>query len=559
MVENADHLWNQCKKLGEKLQVPELQDLKAKLFKTKNKRNEDNLEVGVPASPDYPEKDYLELLGNTNGTEKLLHFSVPKTNSQTKHQITGEVYPLQLNDSFAIDITLRFCHGNIDDGENNESDDRDTIVDLQDIAKLNPDGFFFPENFQASLGQTLVLFTKLHIEENDKEKTDTDLALECLECLLSQQKKSISKKQIQKSLNFGTFLGSPIFEYDNGIEEPGENVHIIIWFNALPRTETEEAEGKYYQLLINLLHCRSRIYFAFSESIYCAVSARELYRNLKEKVEFFEKHSQDETDKKLQGLKDLLIETSKNNFDYTRHLRDLEIHHATILTNIRNYEYFLRKLKETYYPENPDDDLGFLRQVLIHSRQNLLTQIKVYQDYFNPSKNLYRETIDTIKALIAIIQTESDRAHQKELWEHDHHFHEELRERDRKFHEEARERDRNEDILLGSLGLGLGVSGVTSEVIPQPISIILSPDSTPSNNSQTKITPYLPFDILAHLILGTIFFAIAYFLFTCLFFIRRKSKNQQNQEGKNKNNSSSPTDSNPPNSSETTKTTTNSD
>lgn len=216
------------------------------------------------------------------------------------------------------------------------------------------------------------------------------------------------------------------------------------------------------------------------------------------------------------------------------------------MTNIRNYEYFLRKLKETYYPENPDDDLGFFKQVLIHSRQNLLTQIKIYQDYFNPSKNLYRETIDTIKALIAIIQTESDRAHQKELWEHDHHFHEELRERDRKFHEESRERDHNEDILLGSLGLGLGVSGVTSEVIPQPISIILSPDSTPSNNSQTKITPYLPIDIFSHVMLGSIFPVIAYF-----FWIRRKSKNHQN-------NSSSPTDSNPPNSSETTKTTTNS-
>jgi hypothetical protein len=430
-VENANHLWEKCQNLGEKLNVSDLKNFISNKLKKHN-------EIGVPPNQDYPEKDYLELL-----PERLLSFSVGNNNPplrKTNPPLTGEIYPLQIHDTYAVDITLRYP---------------ETIVNTSNLAGLNPDGFFLPDKFKASLGQTLVFFAK----PVENIKNYQELAEECIKNLLRNPK-------IEKiSLTSGCFLGSPIFEYDNGKEKPGENVHILIWFNCYPITENKESKGEYYQLLINLLCCRSKILFAYSESRWCNQEAKSLYQKLKETVKEFDNQSQN-IDKRLKLLKKILSNTSKDAFDYTRHLRDLEIHRATIKTNATNYKLYLDKLKQISVKER--DDLNFLQEFFNHTHKKLIPQIQVDLDYLNSSRDLYSEIIDSIRGFIAIVQTESDR---------------------------------NLQIWLACVGSGLAVSSVSSQVINRPITTYLS-KATEDKSPQLDNISYLFLDGMFHIGLG---------------------------------------------------------
>ena len=465
-LDNANHLWDKCQELGNIFNIKDLESLSNKLKKY-------NYQIGLPATQDYPEKDYLELLA-----EPALDFTVPNTYPQ----LTGEVYPLQIHDTYAVDITLRYP---------------DTTVNINDLTGLNPNGFLLPNQMQASLGQTLVLFAQPVGNIKDYRR----LAEECFRKILPNQ-------QIEKlSLNVGYFLGSPIFEYDNGQEKPGKNLHILIWFNCYPITEAKESEGKYYQILINLLCCRSKVIYAYSESRWCNERAKCLYQDLKNTVEEFD-NLPNNLDDRLQKLKKILTDKSKEAFTYARQLRDLEIQLATIKSNATNYKLFLEKLHQISVEER--DNLTFLQDFLEHIHNKLVAQIQVDLDYLNPGRILYGEIIDSIRGLIAITQTESDRE-----------FQEELKERERQEEEKNRKRDRNLQIWLAAVGSGLAVSGVSSQVLPQPITTYLS---KPVNNETKPEIPYLILDGVFHIGLGIVVAVASLIFWGTNRYINRPSK-----------------------------------
>ncbi|MFY7806514.1 MAG: hypothetical protein ACOVQ7_24135, partial [Limnoraphis robusta] len=130
-VEDADFLWEQCHKLGEYLNIPELQSLGDRLYKENDK-------IGV--NPYHPKSDYLELLQS----ERWLKFpdDIP---DGSQLQLKGEVYPLQIHDSYAVDITLRLPYSG---------------VQLEQLQQLNPQGCLQFERSRSRLGQTLVFFAQ---------------------------------------------------------------------------------------------------------------------------------------------------------------------------------------------------------------------------------------------------------------------------------------------------------------------------------------------------------------------------------------------------------------
>jgi hypothetical protein len=96
-----------------------------------------NGKIGVTLSQDN--STYLELLQ----PENTLNFSAIPDGSTLK--ITGAVYPVQIHDTYAVDITLRYPYPN---------------VDVHQLQGLNPQCCLLPSEIKASLGQTLVLFAQ---------------------------------------------------------------------------------------------------------------------------------------------------------------------------------------------------------------------------------------------------------------------------------------------------------------------------------------------------------------------------------------------------------------
>ncbi|NJO65411.1 MAG: hypothetical protein HC836_47150 [Richelia sp. RM2_1_2] len=111
--EDANLIWEWCENLGKDLNIKELEGFKDKLRKH-------NDEIGLPATQDYPDSDYLELLKEPG----LISFSIPNI----QHQIKGAVYPLQIHDINALDISL-----------SSTSD----AVKLADLNELNPKYFHY--------------------------------------------------------------------------------------------------------------------------------------------------------------------------------------------------------------------------------------------------------------------------------------------------------------------------------------------------------------------------------------------------------------------------------
>jgi hypothetical protein len=363
---NANLIWGWCESLSEELEIEKLEGFKNKLRKQNN-------EIGLPPTQDYPDSNYLELL-----EEGLIDFSIQ--NSQNK--IHGAVYPLQIHDVFSLNISL-----------NTNSN----TINIADLNQLNPKDFSLPENIKSFLkdnflGQTLLLFA----QPVDTTKDYQILAKECLKAL-------VPEIEIKKDLSSGCFFGSPIFEYDNGQEKPGKNIHILIWFNSVFVTEHLVAEELYYQPLIYLLCFRSKILFAYSESRQSYQKAKKLYQKLKDTVENI-KELPKESNERLQEFNNILKKLSFEAFDYTRHLRDLEIQHATIITNCKNYKTVFQELQKISLKGR--DNLQFLQEFLNHARNNFAEQIKVDLSYLNTGRELYSEIINSIRGIVEIEQAE---------------------------------------------------------------------------------------------------------------------------------------------------------
>ena len=126
-VDYADHLWHQCVALGNRLQTnPKLDFLPEHLANKKSQNSQPS--------------DYLELYESDG--DIILPFT---TLSQPDNvPLEGAIYPVQLHDTYALDLTLLAA---------------DTL-EINQLKNLNFQGCLLPHNIQASLGQTLVLFAK---------------------------------------------------------------------------------------------------------------------------------------------------------------------------------------------------------------------------------------------------------------------------------------------------------------------------------------------------------------------------------------------------------------
>ena len=304
------------------------------------------------------------------------------------------------------------------------------------------------------LGQTLVLFAQPESNLNDIPAF-TD---KCLTAILPEPDRQNYRLSAQ-----GIFLGSPVVEYNNNQENPAQPSHILIWLNCHPQTETLEAAGNYYQPLINLLCCRHKILYAYSESQWCNQQARKLYRQLDGKVKGLQQLPSKPT-KRLKQLKEWLTTLSQTAFDYANHLRDLELHRSTIETNHENYQFWLNQLKVVSLEK--EDNLELWQQFI---NRKFIEQINTDLSYLLPSQQLFQQMIDIIRGIVETEQAERDRSLEK---------------------------------TIQIIGVGLGAGAIVSGVVTQHIDKPFAPISL--NNPPHPLVLALFWSVLATLGFGVL-------------------------------------------------------
>ncbi len=407
--QDADQLWQNCANLSEPLAIPDLKSLPEKLKSQPTQ---------IPIT-----RRYIELLPD-NGR---LTYTPPLQIEGSA--LTVEVYPVQLHDTYALDLTLYY---------------QNVTVPASQFSHLNPQGCLLASNIRASLGQTLVLYA----EPVGSPQVDRKLADACVDAFLQgtdQQRPFLSAS--------GQLFGSPIFEYDNGKEKPSEQCHILVWLNRHP--ETLNLAQKTYFSFLSLLCCRSKILFAYHQACWCNHQTRELYAELEQEIQLF-KELPTQPEARLEQLKQKLTQMPPKTFEYAGYLRDIEDHKTAIATNTKNYEYWLGKIRESSLQ---GDDLEFLANFLNQTCQRFQDQIQVYLNYLKPGQQLFEQMLGTIRGIVEIEQAESDRALSKALREKE---------------AAAEEREKRLQLWIALVGTGLAVSGISAQTAAKPVETILT-------------------------------------------------------------------------------------
>ncbi|MBD2043268.1 hypothetical protein [Microcoleus sp. FACHB-672] len=433
---NVDHLWQRCVALGEHLQIPALQSLPNELLQEENKLDEF---TGDKA-------EYLPLLNQANKSDKEPFLRLKSESQPDLLEIIGEIYPLKIQDTNAVDLTLRY-------GE---------TVEVDQLSLLNSKGCLLPNFIQASIGQTLLIFA----EPSDNTKDYKTLADACVEAFLKDaEKTSVSL------ISEGQLFGSPVFEYNTGSEKPADQCQILVWFDCYPTTLSLGEQA--YHSIFMLLYCRHKIIFAYYQARLYYQQARELYNQLEPEIDNFAT-SQEET---LEDLKQRLKQIPRSAFQYTKLLRDIEDYNTTITTIIKNYR---AKLEEIRAHTLPEDKVDFLENFCNRTKE-LQNQIQIDLRYLQPGQQLFEQMIDAIRVVIEINAQEQA-----------------------KHSEDAeKERDRNLKIWVAVVAAGFAVSVVSSAVNPRPIESILN-QPHPDGTMPWPVTglTYSVLDIILHLCLG---------------------------------------------------------
>ena len=347
-VPEAPQLWEQLVDVGNALHIPELQTLREKLICYEGDRY-------FPEAEDFLGAEYLTLLQNN---EPSLDFQVPPQPGGL--EIQGLLCPFRLHDTYAIDLTLF---------------SQDTLT-LPQLNYLNPQNAIL-QNIHASLGQTLLLFCQpLEIQEDNYQA----LADACV-AQLFPGKNSIDL------VDTGSLLGNPIFEYESGIANPGNKLHILVWFKCQDMNANNM--DRVAEILLHLLWCRHKILYVYQQSRWCVNQAKKLYGSLEHYRTNVSQIS--ETPNRRSHLINLHAELQQVELDYANYLDDLAEHENTIAINYINYRTYLEKLEKL-----PSTKLSFCQDFLQYVGNKLQRQIQVDRDYLG----MGRDRLQSLKATV---------------------------------------------------------------------------------------------------------------------------------------------------------------
>ena len=439
-AKNAEHIWQTlADNVGEKFNFPELKSLRDKLICYQNGQYH-------PAGEDGNLSDQKLLLPNGK-TLKFQPLTLPDN-----LKLNGSISAKRIHDTYAADLTFYY---------------NNATIYVADLKQLNPQGCLLPNQIQASIGQTLLLYAE-PVGFYDDSAAYGALAEECVRAFVGEGIAPQFKLTVA-----GKLFGSPIFEYDN----IAKNCHILVWLQQHPDT-LKSLTSTFNFYWTNLLCARSKILFVYRQ-------AKESYRlgqQIAGKLEkllpkFTQIESEPNREDKLNNLKSLLAAISSLVFDYGQELRHLQEFSVTIDINTDNYEEAYARIKGLSIE---GDNLEFLQKFRDLSDRKYQSQIEKYLNYLIANQDLFQQTISRISSMVAIEQAQlsgeqAEREHQRDREQIQLYKQKEEDQKnrdidqitqDKENEDKERKRDRQLENIIFFVGTAIGGSQIFSAAYP---------------------------------------------------------------------------------------------
>jgi hypothetical protein len=132
------------------------------------------------------------------------------------HRLWGEIYPVRLHDTYAVDLTLRY----------------EEIVDWRRCDRSMPQTL-------SKLPSDKRCYYLPNPSTSQNPPIKTLLLIACDRCLQT--------KPHYPLISSRTTFRQSYLEYDNDQENPTQRRHVLVWLNANPETHKQLQQGEVYQ------------------------------------------------------------------------------------------------------------------------------------------------------------------------------------------------------------------------------------------------------------------------------------------------------------------------
>jgi hypothetical protein len=428
----------------------------------------------------------VDLLKDKTLDDVSLQFESTVYQHGTSLPIAGFATPLRIHDSYVLTLNLRRP-------EFDENQKKTNPVELNFLKLLNPSGFLMPNEMGTSLGQTILLtvwytpdkqWLPWKLSQNRQQLRE--LADKCL-------REFIPNNYARPDFNQeGQLFGSPIFEYAIPIQDK-DYCHVLVWVYC--ESETSENFVVSYNSFVNLFYYLNKTVAAYrrSRKVYQVLSKE--YKDIEGYVDEISQEMFVNTtlnEEKLKKLKEYLKIIPLKLIDYLKFIRELDLYRLPIDINAQNYKQELRDIQNQF----PTEDLSFLYRFYEEYFRLFNEQIQSEIVYFTHGIGLLEKTLTAIKIRVEIEQAESDRANESA----------------------AQKRQQRLERLIAFVSTALAVSGITSQVAPNPVKTFLTKPVADKSSDIPELSSYLSYsslEVLIHVLIGVLLAIPVYFLVKC--------------------------------------------
>jgi len=377
--------------------------------------------------------DSIDLLGH----KKVAAFESP---------LDGYAYPVKFGDTYAVQFDLS---GKIETDSDKKFAPKE-IDCLEWLKETIISRFSQP----ATMGQSWLVWGELTANDQD--------ALETAKNCYSQLKLIPNAKWDRDLKASGQFLGANFYELwlrpgDRG--NISQNYHVLICLfpysgeASIPTTSQKMA--KLYPQFMRLFGYRNKVIWAYHQSRQLKSDLKDASRKIQEIVsQLPEQVNAAKVD--LKQLQENLVNCLTIFSIYANYISRLEEQENTINTNLKNYDKRLKTIAERM--EKPPNELKFLATFSEFAEEKYVMQVEADNRSLSAGLRLLENAIETVKGIIEI---------------------------------EKAKRDRTLNFTIGTVGVGIGTSGVAASIYASQIKSPASPENPMSANQVFWLSVFL--------------------------------------------------------------------
>ncbi len=356
------------------------------------------------------QEEYTKFLKSINLDVEIIELLGKARTREFKSPFDGYYYPLQINDTYALQIDYS---GKFD--AKHQRNDNPQNMDDEPFGKLKQEINQQLSQQAGTLGQTWLLWGKLPINKTDSEIEN--IAQKCYTQVVNNynwDRDLIGKGKLQSGTIFELWyhpqdLGVNGKEFWDKFRETSH--HVLIWLfpENISADEMRKQVQSLYHDFLRLWQYRHKIVWSYYQSRYQKLKLKKEYVEIQPSIKQSSKLTtqfQNNT-LKLRDLEKSLTDNLINLSDYTIALNYLENQSRTIQLNLDNYKSRLADIQI----KHKGSDLKFLEtfsQGDVYARK-YQRQVEADLATLTPGLTLLENLNSTIQGIINIEQTKSDR------------------------------------------------------------------------------------------------------------------------------------------------------